>query len=45
MDDKAKSKYITLHTEDVARYEQQTAELESKGYFTMKDGNKSIDQV
>ena len=45
MDAKAKAKYIALHEEDVTRFEKQTAELESKGYFTMKDGTKSTEQV
>ena len=43
MSDKEKAPFEKLATEDKARYEKQTNELETKGFFKMGDGSKSTD--
>jgi len=41
--DKDKAPYIKLHEEDVAYVEKQKKELDKKGYYTLKNGQKSTD--
>lgn len=43
MSDKDKAKYDKMAEPEKKRYEQQMAELKSKGYFIMEDGSKSTD--
>ena len=43
MDEEEKAPYEELATEDQKRFDRQTAELKSKGYFKLEDGTKSTD--
>lgn len=43
MSDEAKKPYLDKNKQDEERYKRQLAELESKGYFTTEDGQKSTD--
>ena len=45
MNDKQKKKYNDMHSKDVARFESQMKELDTKGYFMMDDGSKSSDHI
>lgn len=43
MSDKEKAKYVALQKKDEERYQKQLRDFDSKGFFILDDGRKSID--